>query len=71
MILLATIYLTNYFPQISIYDSPSDKTKVVVEVCTERPPCDRLVTPKKTLQNDYEKIQEWVNKMIDKSTNSL
>lgn len=44
---------------INIYDSPSDRTKVVVEVCGEHH-CARLLTVKATLQADYESIQTWV-----------
>lgn len=43
---------------VSIYDSPTDKSKVVVEVCGPHK-CATLLTPKATLQADYEAIQTW------------
>ena len=68
MHIISLIFLSVYSfaagtPSISIYDSPSDKTKVVVEVCTSS--CYTLVTEKKTLLADYGKILEWVNKIVD------
>lgn len=43
--------------KISIYDSPTDKTKVVVEICESK--CAKLITDKKTLGADYDKIEVW------------
>lgn len=48
---------------ISIYDSPSDKTKVVVEVCETT--CARLITPKATLEEDYVKINAWAATVME------
>jgi len=42
---------------ISIYDSPTDKSKVVVEVCTST--CHVLITDKATLEADYDRILTW------------
>lgn len=43
---------------LSIYDAPSDKQKVVVELCGPIK-CARLLTDKATLETDYEKIYTW------------
>jgi hypothetical protein len=48
---------------LSIYDSPSDKKKVVVEVCAEK--CHVLITDKKTLESDYQKIEKWFNFIVE------
>lgn len=47
---------------ISIYDSPSDKSKVVVEVCGPTQ-CARLLTDKATLEQDWRKIDTWVEQV--------
>lgn len=45
---------------ISIYDSPTDRRLAVVEVCGPTK-CARLLTPRLTLEQDYAKIEAWVN----------
>ncbi len=43
---------------LSIYDAPSDRTKVVIELCGPSA-CERLITPKSTLEQDYDNIETW------------
>lgn len=47
---------------LSIYDAPTDRTKVVVELCNG-PTCARLITDKRALEQDYERIETWALKV--------
>ena len=60
LILVTNTAFAANMDSISIYDLTSDKTKVIVEYCNIREQCFRLVTPKATLQEDYDKIEAWL-----------
>jgi len=58
LLLQATLALASE-PTISIYDSPSDKSKVVVQACGIST-CAFLLTDKATLTADFDRINAWV-----------
>lgn len=59
MIILLLMINTAAALELNIYDSPSDTTKAVVVACSgDR--CERLLVPKKTIEQDYATIEEWL-----------
>lgn len=50
---------------ISIYDSPTWKDKVVLEVCFKDKPCDKLVLPKDQLNSPA--VDRWFDAIHEES----
>jgi hypothetical protein len=49
---------------ISVYDKPADHTKMVIEICVKNK-CQSLTTTQKEYEQNYKKIEDWVNKVVD------
>lgn len=50
---------------INVINSPSDKTKALVIYCNDEEKCAKLLVDKKDLTANYDKIESWLNMILD------
>lgn len=63
-IVLALVCLATAFSaEISIYDSPSDKTRSVIEFVDNRGRSHKLLVKTDELESRYEEIEQWTLKL--------